>query len=103
MDRLLKQHARRRRALKRGSDWVRVPLDPDAPAKTEVGDRVEAFCLAMERIRQADPKMATLLHMVSLEVSQTEIAEHLNVSTRKVREDIAIARVLLRSEMDRVS
>ncbi|MEZ4651424.1 MAG: ECF-type sigma factor [Candidatus Eisenbacteria bacterium] len=103
MQRILREYARRRHARKRGGRSVHVPIEEGLAAARESSDDLEAFCAALDSLRQVDPRLEKVVHFVSFGMTQDEIAEHLGVSARTVRSDLALARTWLRTEMERVS
>jgi len=103
MRRVLLDHARTRRALKRGGGAVHVSLSgaaasPDAPL-----DAVDLIALdeALTRLAAMDPQKARLVDLRYFAgLSIPEVAEVLGVSTATVTREWAVARMWLRRELD---
>lgn len=99
MSRLLAEHARSKRAEKRGGDMTRVTLDGDL-ALAEPDADVDALHDAMEELRAIDADVAAVVDYCFVGLTQPEMAELLGVSERKVRADWAWARAWLRSKLE---
>ena len=83
MRRVLVDHARRRRALKRGGQGVRANLDPDLVAATVRDERILAVHDALERLREVDPVAAELVMLRYFAgLSMADAAAILQVSAR---------------------
>ena len=112
MRRVLLDHARTRRALKRGAGAVQVTLggadraDPSAGARAADStplDVVDVIALndALERLAELDPQKARLVDLRYFAgLSIPEAAEVLGVSTATVGREWAIARMWLRRELE---
>lgn len=100
MRQILVDHARKRRAQKRGGENIRVTLT-DAIASSE-DHLVDVLALneAMERLEELDPRQARVveLHYFS-GLNHDEIALVLGVSTRTVKRDWEMARSWLRIQL----
>ncbi len=100
MRQILVDHARRRRAVKRGGENIRVTLS-EAVARTEE-NTVDVLALneALERLEQLDPRQARVveLHYFS-GLNHEEIALVLGVSSRTVKRDWEMARSWLRIQL----
>lgn len=101
MRRLLINHARDRRAQKRGlGDWARVTLDE---AIADVEDRsidVLALDEAMERLAALDARQATLVELRFFGgLTMNDAAEMLGITIDKARGDWAIAKAWLTREL----
>ena len=101
--RILVDHARRRRAVKR-DQGVRVTLD-ESVAMTNP-DPIDLLVLeqGLEKLAAADPRQASVVEMRffgGLEIE--EIAEALGVSPATVKRDWTFARAFLRRELDQAS
>ena len=112
MRRVLLDHARTHRALKRGGHSVQVSLgDADRLAESGVGasegtslDAVDVIALddALERLAALDPQKARLVDLRYFAgLSIPEAATALGVSTATVIREWAIARMWLRRELER--
>jgi RNA polymerase sigma factor (TIGR02999 family) len=105
MRRLLIDHARKRRAAKRGLGWRRVTLGPgsDAPlAETLSAEDLLSLDAALNKLADLDERQAqivTLRFFGGLNVE--EVAEAVGVSTRTVESDWRHARAWLRVELSR--
>lgn len=104
MRRILVEHARARRAAKRGGDAPRVSIDDVAVAAPEAGREVdvEALDQALIRLAAVDARQARVVELryfggFSLE----ETADLVGVSTRTVKRDWQMASAWLRREMSR--
>jgi RNA polymerase sigma factor (TIGR02999 family) len=105
MRRILVEHARSRRAAKRGADPRRVPLD--VAAEVAVGDAasdsvVDVLALddALGRLEEMDPRrgrIVELRYFAGLPVAET--AEALGISPATVQREWATARAWLRREL----
>jgi len=94
--------ARRRAAMRRGGDRVRITWTPDLdrvePASEEDIVRVHE---ALEELATVDPRMAQVVEMRYFAgMLDTEIAEVLGITDRTVRRDWEKARLLLREALD---
>jgi RNA polymerase sigma factor (TIGR02999 family) len=107
MRRILLDHARTRRARKRGGGAVQVTLaDADASAPSADGaalDAVDVIALddALARLALMDPQKARLVDLRYFAgLSIPEAAEVLGVSPATVVREWAVARMWLRRELD---
>lgn len=104
MRQVLVDHARRRDSGKRGGDWTRVSLAPEAPADAgEAAAAVDALSLhsALERLAVLSPRqahVAELRYFGGLTVPET--AEALQVSPSLVKQEWRVARLWLKRELD---
>jgi RNA polymerase sigma factor (TIGR02999 family) len=94
--------ARRRAALRRGGDQMRITWTPDLdcvePASEDDIVRVHE---ALEELATRDPRMAQVVEMRYFAgMLDTEIAEVLGVTDRTVRRDWEKARLLLREALE---
>lgn len=101
MRRVLIDHARRRRAEKRGGNAVRVEFDEGFPAVAD-GRLEELLALeeAISRLAELDPRQAQaveLRYFGGLSVEET--AAVLGVSAKTVKRDWAVARAWLQAEL----
>jgi RNA polymerase sigma-70 factor (ECF subfamily) len=100
MRQILVDYARKRRAIKRGGENIRVTLT-DAIARTE-DHTVDVLALneALERLEELDPRQA---HVVELHyfsgLNHEEISLVLGVSSRTVKRDWEMARSWLRIQL----
>jgi RNA polymerase sigma factor (TIGR02999 family) len=103
MRRILIDHARRHGRARRGGDWKRVTLDSLALIGSKRGlEREELLALddAMTRLSAIDAREAQVVELrFFVGLSNNEIAEVLEVSTRSVARDWLHARSWLRREL----
>ena len=103
MRRVLLDHARTRRALKRGGGAVQVSLSGVAPADDTQLDAVDLIALdeALTRLAALDPQKARLVDLRYFAgLSIPEAAEVLGMSTATVSREWAVARMWLRRELE---
>jgi RNA polymerase sigma factor (TIGR02999 family) len=100
MRQILVDHARRKKADKRGGDWDRVTLDV-ALAQLQQ-DRLDLLGLdeALERLAAQDARKARVVEMRFFSgMSMAEIADVMGVSLRTVEGDWYMARAWLRKAL----
>jgi RNA polymerase sigma factor (TIGR02999 family) len=98
--RILVDHAKQRRAAKRGGGWRRVDYDGAAEPSTAAVDLV-ALDEALQRLGRLHERAAKVVTMRYFGGLTTErIAGALGVCPRTVADDWAIARAWLRRELD---
>jgi RNA polymerase sigma factor (TIGR02999 family) len=104
MRRVLVDHARTRRALKRGGGAVQVTLgDADRAAAGEAPDAVDVLALddALARLAVLDPQKARLVDLRYFAgLSIPEAAAALGISPATVGREWAVARMWLRRELE---
>ena len=96
MRRILVDHARRLRFVKRGGDWVRIPFDEVEPLGIERPDELVALDQALSELATIDPERARIVELRyfgGLEVQ--EIAELLGLSIPTVNRRWRAARAWL--------
>jgi len=102
MRRILVDHARRRRAAKRGGAAHRVPLTEGARA-SDVSDSdfdLEALDQALEKLARVDERKCRIVELRYLAgVSAEETARVLDTSLRTVEREWRFARAWLRSDL----
>jgi RNA polymerase sigma factor (TIGR02999 family) len=101
MRRILVDHSRGRRALKRAAGAV-VPLDGVDPGTDPLGVDILALDAALERLTAADPRQGQLVELrffAGLTVAET--AGVLGVAQITVKRDWALAKAWLYREMQR--
>ena len=104
MRRILVDHARKRRRLKRGADVTIGPLEDDEelPAllsETEV-DEVLALDQALERLGAADPRAVRIVeYRVFTGLTLEETAQAMDLSVKTVQRSWLAARAFLRKEV----
>ncbi|HVN02810.1 MAG TPA: ECF-type sigma factor [Bryobacteraceae bacterium] len=102
MHEILVDHARRRRAGKRGGELQQVPLEDAVLASA--GSSIDILVLheLLERLQQFDPRAARVVEMHFFGgLSFDEMAEVLHVAARTLRRDWRMARAWLRGELDK--
>jgi RNA polymerase sigma-70 factor (ECF subfamily) len=103
MRRILVDHARRRRAEKRGGDWERVTLAGDeAAANSRKEIDVLALHEALERLAGFDPqqeRIVELRYFGGLTIDET--AEVVGISAATVVREWTIAKAWLRADLSR--
>lgn len=100
MREVLVDHARRRRALKRGGNYSRIPLDDALVAYSESVLDLIALDEALSNLREMDPQMARGVELRFFGgLSEEQTAEVLGVSNRTVRRDWKVARLWLYREL----
>jgi RNA polymerase sigma factor (TIGR02999 family) len=103
MRRVLLDHARTRRALKRGGGAVQVSLAGAGAAEDTPLDAVDLIALdeALTRLAALDPQKARLVDLRYFAgLSIPEVAEVLDMSTATVSREWAVARMWLRRELE---
>ena len=103
MRRILVDHARRRRAEKRGGDWERVTLTGDEVA-TDAHKEIDVLALdeALERLAEFDPqqeRIVELRYFGGLTIEET--AEIVGISAATVVREWTIAKAWLRADLSR--
>jgi RNA polymerase sigma-70 factor, ECF subfamily len=106
MRRILVDHARSRKAHKRGRGQARVPLDEVDVASPVVDADLDLVALdeALARLAALDPRQARIVELRffgGLTVEET--AAIVDVSTRTVKREWQVARVWLKREMSRLT
>ena len=102
MRRLLVDHGRHHRRLKRGGDRRRVTLDDLLNASTAAVPVEDLLALeaALARLEETDPRGAQIVVLRFFAgLSVPEVAEHLGISIRTVEGDWTHARAWLRREL----
>jgi RNA polymerase sigma factor (TIGR02999 family) len=99
MRRILVDHARKRKAFRRGSDMPHVPLDDELPSPLP-DDRLIALDEALQRLAALDPRHARVVELRYFGgLSIAEVADALAVSPGTVKRDWRTARAWLFDEM----
>lgn len=104
MRHILCNHARDRRALKRGGDRERLTLDdaliPDPSAPDDTAESLVALDAALRRLEQVEPRHGRVVEcrfFGGLSVDETAAA--LGISPRTVKRDWAVAQAWLHREL----
>ena len=93
---VLVDHARRRKALKRGGEAKRLPLDEAIASYTERSSDLLALDEALSRLAEIDPELARVIDLRFFGgMTECETAEVLGVSARTIRRSWRIARLWL--------
>ncbi len=103
MREVLIDHARRRKASRRGGGWKRVPLDQIVDYFEEQGLDVVAIHESLDRLAEMNERQAqvmTLRYFGGLTVPQ--VAAALDVSIATVERDWRLARAWLGTQLERV-
>ncbi|UCG16915.1 MAG: sigma-70 family RNA polymerase sigma factor [Phycisphaerales bacterium] len=100
MRRILADHARRRRAAKRGGGWHKITLDeavaPDARRDLDLTDLDEA----MTKLASLDQRKSRVVELRFFGgLTNPAVAEVLGVSRKTVADDWTVARLWLRREL----
>jgi len=100
MRRFLVDHARTRTAEKRGGRQEALPLDQVFVYDTRHSDEFLSVHEALERLREWAPRPSQIVELRYFGgMSEEEIAEYLNVSSRTIKRDWAMARAWLHAEL----
>jgi len=100
MRRILIEHARKRRRLKRGGDRQRVMLDAMHLAREADSDQIVAVDEAICRLKEQDPRVGEIVHLrFFADLSEQETAEALGISERTVRREWKLAKAWLHREL----
>lgn len=96
-------HARARRAAKRGGGATREPLDLVLAAFEERAVDLLSLDVALERLARLDPQLAHIVEQrFFAQATNAEIARGLDVSERTVERGWKVARAFLRTELSDV-
>lgn len=96
MRRILIDHARKHRAVKRGGERTRVPLDAANLAVEERADTLIALDEALTRLANTDQRLSRVVECRFFGgMTEEETAEALGITSRTVRSDWATAKGLL--------
>jgi RNA polymerase sigma factor (TIGR02999 family) len=101
MRRILVDHARRKKRLKRGGDAVKVDLDEASDWLTAAqAEEVEALDDALDRLAEHNSRASLIVHLrFFVGLTCEEVAELLGLTERTVRRDWSLARAWLRREV----
>lgn len=102
MRRILINHAKERRRLKRGGSAERVPLDEALASFEQRAIDLEALDEALERLAELDSQQARVVEMRFFGgMTVDEIAEVLGASPRTINREWELARAWLRGQVSR--
>ena len=101
MRRVLIDHARAKRRLKRGGGRVRLPLDAvDLIARGDPSELLSVD-LAVQRLEERDERLAQVVKLRFFAgLSESDTAHALGVTDRTVRRDWVLARAFLQKELN---
>lgn len=100
MRRFLVDHARSRKAEKRGGQREVLPLDQVFVYDTRYSDEFLAVHEALERLREWSPRQSQIVEMRYFGgMAEEEIGAYLNVSSRTIKREWAMARAWLHAEL----
>lgn len=101
MRRILVDHARTKRAKKRGGDDQKVSFDEAVLVQPQASPQCLALDEALERLAKRDPRQARIVELRYFGgLSEQEAAEVLGISTRTVKRDWNVARAWLYQELN---
>lgn len=101
MRRILVDFARTKNSLKRGGEQIKVTLDERIAVPFERGTDLVALDEALENLAKFSPRQSQIVELRYFGgLTEEEIAEALNVSTRTVRRDWSVARAWLYRELN---
>src|SRR5579872_357628 len=100
MRRLIVDHARRRKGLKRGGGQAHLPLDEARDRIVPVDDRIADLDEALTRLERLDPRPASVVEMRFFGgLAAQEIAEILGISVATVKREWEFARSWLLAQL----
>lgn len=100
MRRILVDHARRRRRLKRGGGRVRITLNERLAVSPARDEDLLAVDDALKKLAEVDPRQATIVELRFFGgLSVEEVAEVLGASKRTVEAEWTMVRAWLRREL----
>lgn len=101
MRRIIVDHARRRKGLKRGGGQVCVPLDEALDHEIVLDSRIAELNDALTRLEQLDPRPASVVEMRFFGgLTEQEIAGILDISVATVKRDWEFARSWLLAQLN---
>ena len=100
MRRILTDHARQHRALKRGAGQVDLPLEDVLLADDEADTMMQHLDEALHRLATFAPRQAQVVELRFFGgLTEQEIAAHLDICGRTVKRDWTLARAWLHGEL----
>ena len=100
MRRILTDHARQHRALKRGAGQVDLPLEDVLLADDEASTMMQHLDEALNRLATFAPRQAQVVELRFFGgLTEQEIAAHLDICGRTVKRDWTLARAWLHGEL----
>jgi RNA polymerase sigma factor (TIGR02999 family) len=101
MRRLIVDHVRRKKMLKRGGDQQKLSLDEARDHTVALDDRIEDMNEALQRLEALDSRPAAVVEMRFFGgLTEQEIADVLGISTATVKRDWDFARSWLLAQLD---
>jgi len=98
--RILVDHARDRRAAKRGGEAPRAPLNDQIAAAPSFDDEVLDLHIALEKLEALEPRAAQVVELRYFGgLTEKEAAEVMGVSVATVKRDWDVGRAFLIAEM----
>ncbi len=100
MRRVLVDHARRRKADKRGGDAARVELDDGLAISPEPSIDLVELNDALDRLAEVDPRKARIVELHYFGgLEQADIATVMEISLSTVEKDLRLARAWFRQQL----
>ena len=100
MRRVLTDHARQRKRLKRGGGRRQVQMNSDVPIAEADPETILAVHEALEKLELLDPRQAKIVELRFFAgLKNEEIAQSLGVSLRTVEAEWTMARAWLKREL----
>jgi RNA polymerase sigma-70 factor (ECF subfamily) len=100
MRRILVDHARNRKRLKRGGGWQRVAFDVASELSAKDDDDILAVDEALEKLHSIDPIQAKIVELRFFGgLTVADVAEVLKMSKRTVESEWQVTRAWLRREL----
>ena len=101
MRRILVDHARARRRVKRGGNLVRVAFDEELQLSATNDSDILALEDMLEVLQELDPRQAKIVEMRFFGgMTIAEVAEVLGLSTRTIENEWCMCRAWLRKQLD---
>jgi RNA polymerase sigma-70 factor, ECF subfamily len=101
MRRILVDHARSRRRLKRGGDMVRVTFDDDLKLSPSKDNDILALEELLQQLQKLDERQAKIVEMRFFGgMTVPEVAEVLGLSTRTIENEWRMCRAWLRKQLE---
>ncbi|HLK66685.1 MAG TPA: ECF-type sigma factor [Bryobacteraceae bacterium] len=102
MRRLIVDHSRRRKGLKRGGDQVHLSLDEARDHAIPFDERIRDLDEALTKLEQLDPRPASVVEMRFFGgLTEQEIADILGISVASVKREWEFARSWLLAQLER--
>ena len=100
MRRILVDHARKTRSLKRGGNWKRCEMDDHVTFELSKDDDVVALDELLDQLAELSPRQAKIVELRFFGgMTMKEIASEINLGLRTVEKEWAMARAWMRREM----